>query len=198
MRILPKSALFDKDNTGTSIITTHYMVIWVPPSTAQMFLLPNGLTPCEAWEHTVSPCQFVVVKMLTLRLKPANHSFTGYKTATGYAGNASLTAPAPPDFMTHALKKRHAHDILHADLPGLTPPDTGPTGPIALAVNNLTTKIVEGQTKATSATHLSTEKTPTTYCGDGTLLLNRLTQTSTVAELPELYNVIAKSTKKNK
>lgn len=85
----------------------------------------------------------------------ANHSFIGYRQpATGYpgnAGNASLSAPAPPDFLTRALK-RHAHDILHADLPGLTPPDTGPTGPIAMAVNNLTTKIVEGQTEATRAT----------------------------------------------
>ena len=64
------------------------------------------------------------------------------------------------------------------------------------AINNLTEEQRATREEASNRQARSTEKTPATYYGSATLVLNRLTHTHSPSELPDVYQLIAASTKK--
>ena len=64
------------------------------------------------------------------------------------------------------------------------------------ANNNLTKEQRATREEASNRQARSVEKSPSTYYGSATLVFNRLTHTHASSELPEVYQLIAASTKK--
>ena len=102
--------------------------------------------------------------------------------------------PFPPD---RGLDD-HMSRALKADLPGMFPATASTTMPdtreVVGAINNLTEEQRATREEASNRQARSVEKTPATYYGSVTLVLNRLTHTHSSSELPEVYQLIAAST----
>ena len=89
---------------------------------------------------------------------------------------------------------------LSADLPGLYSAAATTVMPgtreVVGAINSLTEEQRATREEASTRQARSAEKSPATYYGSATVVLNRLTHTHSISELPEVYQLISASTKK--
>ena len=104
--------------------------------------------------------------------------------------------PFPPD---RGLDD-HMSRALSADLPGLYSAAATTVMPgtreVVGAINSLTEEQRATREEASTRQARSAEKSPATYYGSATVVLNRLTHTHSISELPEVYQLISASTKK--
>jgi hypothetical protein len=83
---------------------------------------------------------------------------------------------------------------LKRDLPGIVP-GTGPQTSTTMAINHLTTEMLQVNQDGVLREQTAKAKTPESYYGQGIFILCRVTYSTTVQQLPSVYHNIAKSPK---
>jgi hypothetical protein len=172
-------------------------LMYLPPKFVPLVMSAPYLTPRECWNRLAAQLR------LTQESADAHKPLLQWLRAactigpTGHPANLSEipSYPFPPDkdLDTQVAK------VLKADLPGLFPSPEGTmpgTREVVGAINNLTEEQRATREEATNRQAKAAEKSPATYFGTATLVLNRITHTSTVAELPQVYHLLASSSKK--
>lgn len=180
----------------TEMIQTRCMVP-IPYALVGMFLPETSLTPQEAWRKVGGHIR--AQSPIPTSMKPVLQWLQAALTtdSTGVSvGVDSLQYPTSRQ--EHYM--RYISSLLARNLPGrgnATPHgvSTNSTGnDTVAAITTLTGELTRRMDAGTLSR--TPPKTPSSYYGEGTLVLNRLTHTGTPADLPLLYHKVSQSTKK--
>jgi hypothetical protein len=189
---------FATGDAGTEAKATRKLA-YLPPRYVPM-AIGMTLTPRQAWERiggairTGEHADTEVVACAPL-LDWLKSSCTVHEDGDANTKSEAPSYPYPPE----GDLIKHRADLIKLDLPGLFPSQEGAmpgTREVVGALNNLTEEQRLSRQEANQRTQQASEKTPTTYYGSATVVLNRYTHTSTVAALPPIYMVVAATTKK--
>lgn len=187
---------FAAGDLGTELVSVTNMM-YLPPRYVPDALAAPFLTPRQAWEVIGAPIVNDPNPSLTSDLAPLLEWLQValvIDPSEDPPVAVTLDPPSYPFPLTPSIRDA-VEQCLDLDLPGLVTevhPDTG----TVTAINNLTSEIIEQGVAAANRAAESTMKTPARYFGQGTLLLNRVTQTGTPNDLPLLYHDLAGSNKK--
>lgn len=184
---------YNNNDAGTELIRTRRSM-YVPPRYVNQFI-SEDLTPAEAYNR-----------------------FVGVATADGTMNacaplvdwlRAAITRSTPQDVsvlevaypsvpLADAALINHRWNIVSHDLPSLNPTYQQNQGLQAVAgqLGFLTTEIHQGNEDAKTARTEAQVKTPDQYFGPRLTVLLRLCQVATAAQLPQLYQELSNSKKK--
>jgi hypothetical protein len=190
---------FEMDVPGQTHIATRRLM-YLPPRYVPMVMAHQPLTPRRLWQlvgHAIrtDPLAEHLITELNPLLEWMRAACT--KDLDGEEcvldmGTPGVVLPIPTGYHEHIEK------VLDQDVPhwrGVVP-DVGPAQ-VAAAVNTLTDQLRNNNNEQARRTHEAGDKSPAKYWGEATGLINRITWTHQVEEIPELYRVIARSNKSN-
>jgi hypothetical protein len=186
----------DDSEPGTEVIATR-TIMYCPPTYAPIALANPNMTPRKAWEaiggsiRTGDNADLEVIAMQPLLdwLRAACTS-----ASVGVEHPIVSEAPSyvhpPVTALDRAIETR-----LLADLPGILP-STGPHTDTTAAINHMTSEMLRVNHDRQTREQSAKAKTPESYFGAGVTILCRVTYSTTVQQLPEVYFDIAKSPKR--
>jgi hypothetical protein len=192
---------FNDGEAGTEVVCTRPLM-YLPPPYISAALAHSPMTARKAWEIIGGSIRTdPEAERLTKELKPLLDWLKVACTRTplpGIGPENLLSYPAvvfpQPEGFLDLIENTLDREVPHWR--GSREPPTGVES-VAAAVNSLTDRIRDNQEEALRRNQEAVDKSPSKYWGDATLIVNRITWTSTPDALPELWHVIAKSSKTN-
>jgi hypothetical protein len=183
-------------------------ICFLPPPLASLLLTYESMSAKEFWniivghirqqgDEAIEVHRSVIEygqALLTLCIEPNNQPNTPVLI------DNHRCVPYMEDPVIPILDRRDrifVKEKIERDLPGLAPTKQGGNPePTVEAINRLTEEVTQTQARAEERSLEEAAKTPTKYWGDMTGIINRITHTATVNELPPLYHKIAASNKR--
>ena len=174
---------------------------FLPPQWASLALAHTPMTPRKAWTTVGGAIRNEddnIVHTMQPLLNWLKAACMATRQPKKYAHSLFLAAPRAV-YPTPVGFHPRVNSILDQEVPGWRTFTPGPNGldQVAEAVVGLQVQLQRNIEETALRTTEATEKSPTKYWGDAIVQIHRITGTSNVAQLPELYHAIAKSNTKN-
>jgi hypothetical protein len=188
---------YEDGDSGTETVATRSLV-YLPPQYAPIALANPTMTPRKAWEsigglirtgdNAIAQTDAMQPLLDWLRVA-CTHADTDIADHRLLSEPPSYPHPPVPS-LDLAVEAR-----LRRDLPGLVP-DSGPDTSTTRAINHLTDEMLRVNMDGVLRDQQAKTKDPSTYYGQGVVILMRITYATSIPLLPEVYHEVAKAPKR--
>jgi hypothetical protein len=169
---------YAQDEPGTDNVATR-PIIYLPPKFAPIALANPTMTPRKAWESIAGLIRTgddakVQIQALQPLLDWIRAACTNLGDDHGLVSEAPNYPHPPVPSLDCAVEARLKHD-----LSGIVP-NTGPQTSTTMAINHLTTEMLQVNQDGVLREQTAKAKTPDSYYGQGIVILYRVTYSTTV------------------